>query len=206
MIVPKNITVDIKHLISKIGLLETPIYIPCWPEEGAVQKDCFPVVARKVHKDGGKCVYGWQIWQTSILVEAEFHAVWESPDGQLIDITPKPGPLTEILFLPDPVNIYEGKQVNNVRLNVTDNSLVDEFIAIHDAVFRIENKGIRAQQHELSITGREAIAHQVLSSAKPMLEYMASNGLSRKSPCPCDSGKKYKVCHGKKNARLINEY
>lgn len=38
---------------------------------------------------GGRLITGWGIWQwDNILVEAEAHAIWESPDNQLIDITP----------------------------------------------------------------------------------------------------------------------
>jgi preprotein translocase subunit SecA len=83
--------------------------------------------------------------------------------------------------------------------------LVDDFIAVHDAVFRIENRGERAFQYELSLSGKEAEAHHILNAAKPMLEMMALQGSTRKSPCPCGSGKKYKVCHGKKINKLVGD-
>ena len=88
----------------------------------------------------------------------------------------------------------------------TGNPLVDEFIAIHDAVFRIENRGKRALQLEVSIKGREAKAHKMLSASKAMLEHMALQGDTRNSLCLCESGRKYKVCHGKKIGKLINQY
>lgn len=136
-------------------------------------------------------------------MEAEFHAVWESPSGELVDITPKSQWFKKILFIPDPKAVYEGKQVNNIRLNITSNKLVDEMIAVYDCVFRIENRGERATQYELKLTGREADVYQMLNTAKPMLEMMALKGDTRKSLCLCGSEKKYKVCCGKKINKLI---
>lgn len=206
MLVPKELTPDIKLLISKLKIPEDVLHVPCRPEPDAPQNECFPLVEEKVRNLGGKRVLGWQIWQTTLLVEAEFHAVWVSPEGEYIDITPKSLTFSEILFIPDPKAVYEGKQVNNVRINTTRNSLVDEYIAVHDALFRIENRGKRALRYELSLQGREANAHHVLNAAKPMLEMMVLQGDTRKSPCLCGSGRKYKVCHGKKIGKLINEF
>ena len=51
--------------------------------------ECFPNVEKMVQEYGGQQVNGRAIWQwDNKLVEAEAHAVWKSPDGQLIDITP----------------------------------------------------------------------------------------------------------------------
>ena len=70
----------------------------------------------KVEKNGGGFQYGWQIWEwPDVMIEAEFHAVWNSPQGILIDITPKQIDTHKILFLPDANRTYEGKQVNNFR-------------------------------------------------------------------------------------------
>lgn len=56
----------------------------------------------KVRHDGGAIVFGWTIWEwPKVMLTAEFHAVWESPDGDLIDITPKPQRETSIIFVPD---------------------------------------------------------------------------------------------------------
>lgn len=204
--VPNQITDEIRLLLSKIGVQEEPKYVKCKPNQNHPQNECFPVVAERVEADGGERILGWQIWQGQLLVEAEFHAVWKTPDGELIDITPKPIPLDRILFVADSKAKYEEKQVNNFRINITGNPIVDEFIAVHDAVFRIENKGERAFQYELSLSGREANAHHKLSAAKPVLEMMALQGHTRNSPCFCGSGNKYKACHGKTIRKLINDF
>lgn len=201
--VPKGISDDIRRLLPKIDVSKEHRYVPCRPIPGAPQSECFPLVDARVGSEGGRRVLGWQIWQGQLLVEAEFHAVWESPAGELLDITPKPMAFSEILFVPDPNAIYEGRQVNNIRINITENSLVDDFIAVHEAVFRIENKGERAFLRTLSLVGREAKACRILNEAKPVLEWMAIHGHTRNSPCPCSSGMKYRVCHGKEIRELV---
>jgi hypothetical protein len=72
--------------------------------------DCFNIVARKVARDGGTIQHGWSIgeWPT-IMLEAEFHGVWVSASGELIDLTPQADPPDRILFLPDPNRKFEGR-------------------------------------------------------------------------------------------------
>ncbi len=195
--VPTTNDEHITCLLSQISSIEEPCYVICEPIQDVPINECFPLVEEKIKTDGGRRILGWQIWKGKLLIEAEFHAVWESPDGKYIDITPKALAFSKILFVPDPTAIYEGKQVNNIRINITGNSLVDEFISIHDATFRIENKGDRALQYELCLKGKEAQAHTILTNAKPIIEMMALENLTKNSPCPCGSNKKYKICHGK---------
>ena len=132
---------NLYDLSSRIDSSEEPRYVPCKPQRGAPINECFPLVEEKVDTEGGKIILGWQIWKGKLLIEAEFHAIWESPNGEWIDITPKSLSFSEVLFVPDPAAVYEGKQVANIRINITNNSLVDDFISFHEATFRIENKG-----------------------------------------------------------------
>jgi len=204
--VPTATDENITGLLSQTGSSEEPRYVPCAPIQGAPINECFPLVEEKIKTVGGRRILGWQIWKTKLLIEAEFHAVWENPDGKYIDITPKSLPFHEILFIPDHTAMYEGKQVSNIRINITGNSLVDEFISIHEATFRIENKGDRALQYELRLKGKEAQAHTILTNAKPILEMMALQGLTKNSLCPCGSNKKYKICHGKIFKKVANDF
>lgn len=188
---------DVKRLLAKINCEIEPVSIRCAPEKGAELNNCFPLVDSKVATHGGSSVLGWQIRETTLLVEAIFHAVWKTQNGELIDISPKPEPTREILFIQDPAATYDGRQVDNVRLNITGNRLVDDLIEICEASYRLQNKGERAYLHALTLEGKEAQAHTVFENAKPMLEIMVNQGLNHQSQCPCKSGKKYKVCHGK---------
>ena len=205
--VPEKVTTDIARLLAQLGKEAKDVrFVQHRPEPESEQNDCFPTVQHKIDADGGKMILGWQIWQTVLLVEAEFHAVWEGPNGEWFDLTPKPFELEQIYFLSDSTLSYNGAQRNNVRLNITSNSIVDEYIAIHDIIFSMMNRGQRAFQYKLTLKGREAQAHQYLNNMKPILEGMAFSGLTRQNQCPCGQGKKYKACHGKKLSRILNEY
>ena len=204
--VPTVTDEDLTGLLAKISSNEKPRYVPCRPIPNAPINECFPLVEKAIALKGGKRVLGWQIWKNKLLIESEFHAIWEKPNGECIDITPKIRPFSEILFIPDSKATYTGEQVNNIRINITGNKLVDEFILICDTIFRIENKGERALQYELHLKGKEAQAHRILTNAKKILEMMALKGLTKSSSCPCGSNKKYKSCHGKLSKKILNSF
>jgi hypothetical protein len=166
------------------------------PAPFAEVKECFPAVAEQIRRHGGTQVLGWQLWQTKFLVEAEFHAVWCAPDGSLHDITPKQLRTAKILFLPDPDTVYQGANIDNVRLNSTGNAICDDFIKACEAVFYLENKGERAHQREVELLGKEAVLHGFLVKMRAGTNEMLRDGLTEKSPCPCDSQRTYEECHG----------
>ncbi|MCR6496278.1 hypothetical protein LJB71_08640 [Thermomonas sp. S9] len=114
---PGEISRPIKRLIEKVVPGGNGIYLPVNPEAGAVVNECFPNVQAKLERDGGQMLCGWQVWEwPHVLVEAEFHAVWKSPAGALVDITPKAQNETHILFVPDPRLSYQGLAKDNVRV------------------------------------------------------------------------------------------
>ena len=196
---PSTISEPILSLCRSICSSQKPVYVKHSPESYAQVNECFPAVDKKVRECGGKVLYGWQLWEWSdVLLEAEFHAVWLSPENELVDVTLKPSHLEKILFLPDPSMRYEGKQVNNIRVPLSNNPLTRDFIGICDALFRIQNKGDRANQAAVSLEGTEAQLHQRLQETRLFVLQMLESGLTRNSLCPCNSGEKYKACHGRK--------
>jgi len=196
--VPEIEDYHVKELIKVVCPGSKPIYVNVEPESFAEKKGCFPAVQQKIERDGGFCVLGWQIWKSEILIEAEFHAIWKSFDGkQLIDITPKEIKFSKILFLPDLKAKYVGNQVDNVRLNISGNRLVDDFIEISKAIFRIENKSERALQYEISLSDSESQIYRNLNRLKAGVYSMIQNGKMRNSLCFCGSRGKYKHCCGK---------
>jgi len=95
---------------QKIGLV---LYRP---QESAGVAQCFANVARQVRGVGGRARYGWMFQYRVVpgvsdqgYLIAIHHAVWNSPGGSLIDVTPfhsdsKHHPLTEkgsVIFLID---------------------------------------------------------------------------------------------------------
>lgn len=146
------------------------MYVKVCPEDVAEANDCFVNVENKMKKDGGKVQYGWAIWYLpGILMEAEFHAVWLSPDGEYIDISPRQIQFDEIMFLPDPNRAYTGKQVDNVRIPLNKNPKVKEYIRLFEEKFRVMNEGDLAKQHGLVAVSPEKI--------RPILERIAELSL-----------------------------
>lgn len=186
----------LNQLITFIGTPSQPRFVGLKKESYSLKNECVPNVDEKIHRDGGSKLLGWQVWQTEYLIEAEFHAVWLSPDGNLLDITPKPFPIPNILFIPDDSITYDGSQVDNIRLNTSGNSVVDDLINVCEAKFLISNKGCRAQEYALELTGDEAMYWNILQQMQQGIPIMLSNGSTRHQTCFCGRDK-YKKCHGK---------
>ena len=175
-----------------------PFYVPVIPDPSSEVNYCFPAVSKRMAKDGGESIVGWTLRKETMLMSAEFHSIWKSPAGKLLDITSKGGaPTSRILFVSAPEKVYEGKQVNNINLNISGNPLVDDYIACLQAIFNIKNRGGRAFQHGKNKTkGKETRVFDLLERSCVMLHAVVRAGCQTKnSPCPCGSGEKFKLCH-----------
>lgn len=115
------------------------------PEIDAEISECFSNVERKVAADGGATEYGWVLVEgmPSVLLEAEFHAVWLK-DGERLDVTPRSAefPQDRILFLPDPNRTFEGVQIDNVRVALKHDRLIGQFIEVSEQYFDHINAGL----------------------------------------------------------------
>lgn len=182
-----------------------PTYVPVQPEQDAQPNECFPIVNDTVLRHGGSTLLGWSLWEfPGVFVEAEFHAVWASPTGELIDVTPKNRQVSRVLFLPDNHLVYSGRQVNNVRRPLSADPCVTEYFATFDAEFELLNRGARADQHgEIELTDSEVDEYASLQKRRaflfPRVMRLAAF-VGPYTPCPCGSGKKMKWCHGGRNA------
>lgn len=196
---PRAITPAILTLAR--GLVQQPQlrFLRVSAVPGAALNECFEAVEKQVLECGGEVVYGWQVWEWPlVMVEAEFHAVWCSPEGELIDITPKGNSAIEILFLVDPERTYEGRQVSNVRHPLSADRRVIELIKVCEAEYEFMNRGSRSEQHgEIAIEGDEAREFLAIQEHRRVLvAELAGRRLGRNEPCPCGSGSKYKKCCG----------
>jgi hypothetical protein len=176
-------------------------FVTLRPLAGADPGDCFPVVLGQVEREGGVVCHGWRIWEMpSVFVEAEFHAVWRSPQGELLDVTPVPMNGDRILFVPDPTRVYEGRQMDNVRRALTDNAAIHDFFRACGDSFELMNRGARAEQHgKIALRGPDreewlAIEERKAEALSEVLSDLPKPG--RNDPCHCGSGKKFKKCHG----------
>ena len=106
---------------SQICRDSEPILVPVNPDAGSAVLDCFANTACKASQDGGQVVYGWEIsLLPGLYLEAQFHAVWKSPSGELISVTPGENRQTEIVFLSDHSRTYNGARVENLRYSLVD--------------------------------------------------------------------------------------
>ncbi len=205
MNVPQLTDERLQALIKKIKSSFEPMYVPVMPEKYAIVNECFPNVDEKVKKDGGEIVYGWQLWKGTLITEAEYHAVWKSPAGELVDITPKQPPIKEILFIQDDNVKYTGVQIDNIRIRNNNNLVINDYIDVHRALFRLMNKGERAQSYKLSFTEREMQLYSALREMAFNLEMFAISEGNLDSQCYCNSGYKYDNCHRNKLENMIYE-
>lgn len=123
------------------------------PSKESLPRECFPNVERYIKTNGGNILYGWQIWEwPKVLVEAEFHAIWVSPLGAYIDITPKDNHENKIFFLPSIKKSYQGRQIDNIRKHLTNDPIIHEFIKISKRIFMESNKGDLAFKKHMILT------------------------------------------------------
>jgi len=179
-----------------------PQFLTVTPVPDADVNDCFPVVERYARCHGGSVCYGWQIWEWSgVMIEAEFHAVWRSPTGELRDLTPKQIPVSQIMFLPDSGRRYEGWPVCNVRRSLSSDPRVSQFIKSCEDEFEFMNRGERATQHgELHVSAEDAL--EITAIQRRKAEACSQIVLrpprpGRNDPCTCGSGIKHKKCCGR---------
>ncbi|MEZ5632417.1 MAG: hypothetical protein R3F09_17130 [Burkholderiaceae bacterium] len=133
-----------------------PRVTPCRPILNKPYNDCFNVVLEQVTNHGGQQIIGWAIWELpGVFIEAEFHAVWQSPEGELVDVVPRVRPFTHISFLPDASRTYKNRQVDNIRRQLVVDNDVKQFLFLCRRRFEILNAGQRALQHEVLLPKAE---------------------------------------------------
>jgi hypothetical protein len=149
---PKAITPHLTQLCARVASHSVPVSVPVAAVEGGIVHECFENVRIHAEKNGGEIVFGWSIAEwPGVFAEAQFHAVWKAPDGELRCLTPNLEGESTILFLPDPVRIYEGLQVDNVRMALSENHYVKEFISEAERLHRVMNRGERAFRRDLAV-------------------------------------------------------
>jgi len=192
---PLDINENVLTLARKLNTGFEPKIVPVKVEKDALLQSCFGNVERKIARDGGSIIYGWIVWKSNILCEGEFHAVWKSPDGQLIDVTPQEKIYDKVMFIPEPKKKYQGQSIDNVRINITSNKVVDDFILVCETTSKAYSSGKRSS--ELILTLPEPVLHIIhsLEGWRNSLLKHILQGKGRRDPCICGSGKKYKNCH-----------
>ncbi len=145
---------------------------------GSIINECFENVDTYIKEHGGQRVLGRSIWQrANVLIEAEAHAVWKSPAGHLVDVTPHANEVSAILFLADPKMTYEDNLIPNIRKALTSSPLVAEFIVLYN-----ERDHIAAETPGNAYSLTADMFRRMIE-----IEQAFNQRVGRNDPCPCQS-------------------
>lgn len=200
----------VNEIIRKIGSNSKEIIVPVKAEPYAKPANCFYNVDEKIKYDGGFAVYGWSIILGQFLVEAERHAIWQSPHGELIDITPSTSESPTTLFVFENL-IYKGQYIDNIRINRTDNKVVDDWIEIYSLISKILSTASRNDNY-LEFSKNLEVFYSEYGNLNNLYYSFLVHGGTETTNCFCSSQKPYKKCHGftnftkcKQDSKLIDD-
>jgi len=202
--VPNISDSNVLKILKLIRLDSSPVKVIYKPENFCKKNFCFPNIDQKIKRDGGQIVYGWQLWEHDFMIEAEFHAVWKSPQGNMLDITPKQMSEDHIVFVEDLKMKYEDKQVDNFRIKTIDNALVDDYIELWKAKYRLLNKAGREEQQIVMLSGGDVEMYEGIEGLIFIIKSMLLKNQNQNSPCFCDSGRTFYNCHRNDIMSLID--
>lgn len=192
---PISLTPEIRRFCRKIVSDQDPWFVPVHPVSGAKPSECFNNVDRQVERAGGVRRLGWAVWiMPRLMIEAEFHAVWQTLAGTLQDVTPHTTGERRILFLSDPRASYSGEAPDNIRHALVDHPLVHEFIRRGRVRYELLRGHPPGEVRLPADVVRKALPNPAAFSQA--FEAFARAQLGRNDPCYCGSGLKLKNCCG----------
>jgi hypothetical protein len=101
------------------------------PESHCRIGECISNVEMQVALRGGSIQYGWLLWQCQeYFLEGEFHAVWKSPEGELVDITPQMSRAKALFIAVPNMTLPPAKLRYNRRMPLTTDPLVLRYIEL----------------------------------------------------------------------------
>jgi hypothetical protein len=173
---PSEITPEVIRFCRQLDPSREPALVPVRPAPGAIPGNDYASLKSHVARFGGGIQFGWIIWENpGWFLEAEFHGVWVSPEGALIDITPRLDRATVLLFLPDSRRTFQGEVIPNRFLALSQSP--DVLAVVRNAEWHANLRS------EVATQSRRA--------------RVVPGSAGRNDPCPCGSGLKYKKCCGK---------
>lgn len=127
---PHTVTARVRVLICYLRLRESDVVLLKYeaPRDFVPEpQNCHFNVWVQWDKAGGEPQHGWLLAEDAVqdFAEAQFHTVWRSPDGRLLDITPRADAEEHVMFVPDAgrsiqLNDHDGRiaiiTYDNVRI------------------------------------------------------------------------------------------
>lgn len=147
--VPEAITQEIQRFASNVSGGRPPVIVPVIPDWGAANLSCGQNVQSVCEERAGRAIKGWRIWWIpQILIEAQAHVVWQSPSGQLLDVTPNQDREQTCVFAFDETMIENPgfDFVPSRHENLCGEAIVDEYIRCAAVVARHIDKCYMADE------------------------------------------------------------
>lgn len=171
------------------------------------EQQCYANVAEKITLDNGSIHYGWSLhFNQGLIIEAERHAVWENEEGALICVTPHPAGFDTVLFISENTAVDPQSDVDNVRLNITANPFVDDWITVLDAIGEFNRRfSIRIDDDTVAVAPGTEAAESALHREAGLVYGLILEKRAERSDCYCGNGRKYLQCHHKTLRKRIDE-
>ncbi len=170
---------------------EKPSFVPVEPSAQAVANECFDAVRAVVEEEGGEMVLGWRVWEAPrVYVEAEYHAVWRDPGGNLRDVSRTEGE-EQILFSVDPEMRWKGRPIDSVRFALTSDPIAKELFACMERKFAYRS----SHGNGLVSVPVDVVRGFELASSQAELFYRLVHARrDRNDRCYCGTGKSFRDC------------
>lgn len=150
---PRRITPPVKRLCKKLVADGMPGFVPVLAAPSAKPNAAHENVEDTIRINGGEHAPGWLIWEMrGVLLNAERYTCWRSPEGDLIDVSPKPDGEKRILFLEGP-EPWDGSRICPTTYALVDDEPVKNYIKIYQSERRQWVKEVTdfARQKELTL-------------------------------------------------------
>ena len=103
MLSPDLASLILLQFCDAIAAGSAPICVGVNARKALEPLNCYNNVDTVIAQEGGKAIVGWHLTEwPGLFMEAEPHAVWMRPDGELEDPTPHQQGHRSIVFLRDP--------------------------------------------------------------------------------------------------------
>jgi hypothetical protein len=194
---PTEVTNQVILLLKKFSERKYKlVYVPVKSEPTSIKSECYNNVREKIKSADGKIRFGWSVYDNGYFIEAEKHAIWESLEGDLIDVSPNEENIHTIMFIMDDIN--DGIYVPNIRCNYKGLQSIDDYFTIYDTLDVLTL--YYAKESDI-VKGMFVFPPQLTQSVKAVTsliteysEYINSNIAN----CICGSNILYENCHSDK--------
>lgn len=137
---PIEVTDQIRDFCTILADADLPEFVSVHPSSGSKFSNCYKNVEERVAAEGGEVVYGWMVMEwPSVLLEAQFHAVWQLPDGRLVDVTPTADGEGRVLFLRDRKRRYQDRLIPSRQRALADDAR--EYVRLCERRWSLEAEG-----------------------------------------------------------------